>query len=212
MAIARLERTLARDAEPSAALLRQLTRSWGNEAWSASAQFLTVMLQCMPQTTGPIVECGSGLSTLLLAAAAAASGRIVISLEHDPNWAARTLQAVPKHLQPHATVSVTPLRRYDGFDWYGIEPASIPSPVGFVVCDGPPGGTRGGRYGLGPLLGARLAEGCIVLLDDTQRPGEHRIIERWCDELGASIIRETSTCTAIRVGQRTNVSPARSTK
>jgi hypothetical protein len=45
------------------------------------------------------------------------------------------------------------------------------------VCDGPKGTTRGGRYGLAPVMKDRLAPGCIVLLDDTSREAERAIIE-----------------------------------
>ena len=42
--------------------------------------------------------------------------------------------------------------------------------------------TRGGRYGLLPLLGNRLPVGATILLDDTCRSSEAELIKRWSDE------------------------------
>ncbi len=57
-----------------------------------------------------------------------------------------------------------------------------------VVCDGPPGGSKtpGGRYGLLPVMKPHLKPGCIVLLDDTGRAAEKKIIARWAEEMGTS--------------------------
>jgi hypothetical protein len=88
---------------------------------------------------------------------------------------------------------VTPLCNYDEFDWYSLEGVQLPTDIGFVICDGPPGGTRGGRYGLGPVLMPLLAPSCIVLLDDTRRTSERDIMVRWCAEFGATVIHRDST-------------------
>ncbi|MHC4846180.1 MAG: hypothetical protein ACYTCU_08465, partial [Planctomycetota bacterium] len=53
--------------------------------------------------------------------------------------------------------------------------------------DGPPGDTRGGRYGLFPLMGGRLAPGCVLLLDDAEREGEQDVARRWETAWGASL-------------------------
>ncbi len=199
--LAALERVLRGHGQPDLAHMQRLVRAWGNEAWSGDAMFLMNMLKWMQQTSGPIVECGSGLSTLLLASAATPSGRRVYSLEQNPRWAEFTNGRMPESLKGHVSVLAAPLRSYGSFDWYSIGVEAIPDSVGYVVCDGPPADTRGGRYGLGPVLGSRLARGSIILLDDTHRPEERAIVGRWCSELGASVVQEGATFTAIRVGQ-----------
>jgi hypothetical protein len=55
-----------------------------------------------------------------------------------------------------------------------------------VICDGPPGGTKGGRYGLIPIMSERLATGCTILLDDVVRESERAIANRWQAETGAT--------------------------
>jgi hypothetical protein len=192
-ALLRLEHDLRSGKQPKTALLRRLARGWGNDYWSASPLLLTAMLNWLPKTDGPILECGSGLSTLVLAVAAAQSGRPVISLEHDQKWADRVRAALPAHLRRHVTLNLTPLRDFGEFDWYSVDPHILPAQIGLVLCDGPPGGTRGGRYGLVPVLAECLAARCVILLDDTQRPGEHAALERWCTESRAYVVDEGAT-------------------
>lgn len=199
--LAALERSLRTGRQPPPALLEQLVHGWGNEAWCASALFLAAMLEWFPQTSDSIVECGSGLSTLLLATGALVAGRTVHSLEHDAEWASVIRQRMPERLRPGAAICHAPLRSYGDFDWYSFDPRSIAAPIGYVVCDGPPGSTRRGRYGLAPVLGNRLAPGCIILLDDTQRQAERTIVEQWCEELGTSVVNEGGTFTVLRVGE-----------
>lgn len=197
----RLEGGLSSGRPLGAAVLEQLARGWGNQWWSASTPLLAAMLDWLPKTSGPIVECGSGLSTLVLAAAAARSGRTVISLEHEESWADRVLRALPTHLRPYVSLRVTPIRSFGDFDWYSVDPEELPTSIALVLCDGPPGATRGGRYGLAPVLATRLATGCVVILDDTQRPGEHAVLERWRSEFRASVVEEGGTYSVIEIGE-----------
>src|SRR5688572_6856214 len=62
---------------PDARLLTRLVRSWGNEAWSASATLLRALLEWLPRSEGAVLECGSGLSSLVLAAATVPSRRLI---------------------------------------------------------------------------------------------------------------------------------------
>jgi len=194
------QRSLRSGRTPRLSVLEQLARGWGNQAWCASAGFLEAMLEWLPKTHASILECGSGLSTLLLAAGASTGAREVHSLEHDPDWAAYTTRRLPQRLRERVSVCNAPLRSYGDFDWYSIDPGVIPQPIGYVVCDGPPSITRGGRYGLGPVLRSYFQPGCVILLDDTQRDGERAIVARWQAELGATVIQEGETFTVLRVG------------
>ena len=55
-------------------------------------------------------------------------------------------------------------------------------PYPLAACDGPPGKTLGGRYGLLPVLGDRLPAGSVILLDDATRSGEAEVLRRWTTE------------------------------
>jgi len=68
------------------------------------------------------------------------------------------------------------------FVWYDVPKDVWPAEFRLVVCDGPPGDMKGGRYGLLPLVGARLPPGSVVLLDDATRQSEIAALRRWRGE------------------------------
>ena len=55
-----------------------------------------------------------------------------------------------------------------------------------TIADGPPGNTKGGRYGLLPIMRSRLAPDVVILLDDAERPGEQRVLQQWKAEYQAA--------------------------
>ena len=74
---------------PSPAIMKDLISSWGNEGYSAMAEYLLALRYHASRTTGPILECGSGLSTLVLGLEGSRRGIKVWSLEHHPDWRLR---------------------------------------------------------------------------------------------------------------------------
>jgi hypothetical protein len=159
--------------------LKRIANYWGNEGYRGNPAYLEAVAQAAARADGPILECGSGVTTIV---AAAYSRHEVWSLEHLPEWANRTRTFA----RNGARVLDTRLRSYGDFDWYEL-PEFLPDRFALVICDGPPGQTRGGRYGLMPVMYARLC-GATVLLDDTNRESERNIAERWCAEFGVEML------------------------
>ena len=163
-------------------LLQTLVRAWGNISYSAMPEYLAALVAAAATARGDILECGSGLSTVLLAIAARKAGVRVWSLEHIPKWKSRVERALRQRGDGTAHVVYAPLKQYDGFWWYDV--SRLPQDLTFdmVVCDGPPADTPGGRYGLLPTIGPRLIEGAEIFMDDAGRPDELAIMRRWADE------------------------------
>lgn len=168
------------------AVIGDLVAGWGND-WSAQREFLHACLEEAWVAKGPILECGSGLSTLLLGVVAQRRGLAHRVLEHAPEWAARVERELRRYGLGSTQLDVGPLKDYGDFGWYDPQRASLPATFALVVCDGPPGDTKGGRYGLVPVLGERLAPGCVILLDDAGRTQELAIARRWESELGGTL-------------------------
>ena len=171
---------------PGDRVLLELIYGWGNESWSAMDEYLAGCIQSALVTKGPILECGSGLSSLLVGAIAAEIGIEHWVLEHSPEWAARLQKDLDRYRIDSARVCVAPLKNYDGFDWYDAPMDLLPDTFALVICDGPPYWNKGGRFGLVPILRQRLAAQCVILLDDGAREPERTTAERWAAELGAS--------------------------
>jgi hypothetical protein len=188
-ALGATKKAIRRRSLPSQELLSLLYRAWGNEGWSGKPDHLATMLYYARQTKGPILDCGSGISTILLGILADFQDRQLFSLEHHPGWAEKVGRTLRIAGVESTILSVSPLKDYGDFAWYDLP--ALPSSIGFVSCDGPPGDTKGGRYGLLPLLFEKLAPGCAIILDDTDRLEEQGIAQRWESEFGLiTILRD----------------------
>jgi hypothetical protein len=180
--------------EPQAAaadedLLADLVYGWGNEAWSGAPELLQCCIQQALVSRGPVLECGSGLTTLLVGAVVQQTGSQLWSLEHLPEWADRVAVYLQKFSIDAVHLCVAPLADLGDYQWYSppLEAKSVR--FGLVVCDGPPSSTEGGRYGLLPVMCRSLAQGCVILLDDAEREDEQAIVRRWCREMRCSCTR-----------------------
>jgi hypothetical protein len=71
---------------PSRELLEQLRTGWGNEGWSGRTAYLEEVAKWAAITPGPVLECGSGLTTILLGLYAGRRGVPVWTLEHAFDW------------------------------------------------------------------------------------------------------------------------------
>jgi hypothetical protein len=176
---------LAPHAGLSTALIGRLQRGWENEGFTAGSDLLAVLSRLVPASRGDLLECGSGLSTIVLGALTRGTGRRVYSLEHVEEWAERVRREVELLGFTHVSLIVAPLRGYDGYWWYGIDEERLPRDIEFIVCDGPPGDTPGGRGGLLRRLGGRLPPACLILLDDASRPGEQAVLRDWAEQFGS---------------------------
>lgn len=171
---------------PARALLHDLIRGWDNPTHTATSEFIGALLR-HAASTHTILECGSGLTTVLLGVAAQRGNARVYTLEHDSVWADRVTAELKRLALTSVTLAVAELHDYEGFHWYQPSPVLMRESFGLVVCDGPPGDTPGGRYGLLPVMRPSLQSGCVILLDDTQRDAERSIAQRWAEELGAAV-------------------------
>jgi hypothetical protein len=159
---------------------------WGNERWAAEPHYLREVIGSAELAKGSILECGSGLTTLMMGAIASRRGIQLHSLEHNPEWHARVCEAIERFGLTNVTVHLAPLRDFGPFDWYDAQLSELPDDFSLVVCDGPPGVTRGGRSGMLPMMRGKLAKTVSILIDDTNRDAEGQLARKWIGELGAS--------------------------
>ena len=167
---------------PPRELLNDLLVGWGNEGFAAQTDYLEEVSRQAARTSGPVLECGSGLTTIMLGLLAGRRGIQTWSLEHFAEWQARVTSALERFEIPNVQICAAPLRSYGEFAWYDPPLAEMPKEFHLVICDGPPGSTAGGRYGLLPVMGERLRAGSVILLDDATRPGEVEVMQRWASE------------------------------
>ena len=110
---------------------------------------------------GPILEIGSGLTTILRAAAA--PEQTVWGIEHGPAWAERLKSMAYSAGTTNIALCTQPIR--DG--WYDLSDIELPAQFALALVDGPPRnlGSRTPFY-------ERLADRCeTIIADDADDPG-----------------------------------------
>jgi predicted O-methyltransferase YrrM len=158
--------------------------------WAASPDFLMVLTRhALKKQPALVVECSSGISTLVLARCMQMNGRgKVISLENDPNYARKTREQLALHgLDGFAEVIDAPLVPFthdkETYSWYAHAALASTTLIDMLVIDGPPMTTgKLARYPAGPALFHRLSADAAVFLDDASRPDEKTIVQRWVAE------------------------------
>jgi hypothetical protein len=160
-------------------VLESLIEAWDNPHYAVEPGTLREIAMRAVKCSGHILECGSGISTIVLGLV----GHSVWSLEHNHEWYQR-VKLVVRRLRLPVQVFHTPLKSYGGFEWYDVARLQFPM-FQLVICDGPPGATtNGGRYGLLPLLSRNLEPNAAIMLDDANRQQELDILSRWEREFG----------------------------
>jgi len=173
------------------AMLRVLpTGGWRVHAEAARA--LAMLFGRCPH--GPVLEFGSGSSTVLFAAlcAQAGDGRRVISLDEKEAYAARTRRLLAAFgLGGYATVLAAPVDTVSLEDWSGwmyrpgtgeLDRALGGQQAGLVFVDGPANALgRRGDARFGTLLLARpyAVDGAIFAADDALRARDLAMVRRW---------------------------------
>ena len=122
-----------------------------------------------------VLECGSGLSTYVLARYAKSTpGIIVISLEHDEKYWAKTLRLI-KELKKYVNLMYAPLKENPPL--YDVDLSIFPK-IEFVLLDGPPTGL-GGRSRIFDWLQPFLSSKYEVWIDDGDRKEESAAVQKW---------------------------------
>ncbi|MEV0157505.1 class I SAM-dependent methyltransferase [Micromonospora sp. NPDC050686] len=194
--------------------------------WAASPDVLLVLVSILrDERPKLVVECGSGLSTLWSALAMRQFGidGKVVALEHDEEYARRTVALLNAHgVADLAEVRHAPLEPIEvggeTYRWYAADAWRDLDRIGLLFVDGPPADTGPhARFPAMPLLGDRLADDAVVVLDDLIRKDEQEVVQLWREaapaiteerlklEKDASVLRTTTpgtwTTTEPRTGQ-----------
>lgn len=158
--------------------------------WAGSPDFLmTISRHVIEKKPEVILECSSGVSTVVLAQSLRINGSgHVYSIDHDPRFAEKTRQELIRHgLTDWATVIDGPLVKHTidnkQWDWYSLENLPQDLSVDMLVIDGPPEFIgEMARYPAGPLLFEKLNKEAAVFLDDALRVDEKNILSNWLRE------------------------------
>jgi hypothetical protein len=159
-----------------------------SQNWSAEADFLQIIVDaCLQNRPKLILECSSGLTTLMLARCCQRNGiGRVISLEDGLQYAENTQAYIGRYgLGDYASVVHAPLQKMvlhgRDFAWYTTD--KIPDAgIDMMVIDGPSGFIqKHSRYPALPVCHPGFAKQCNIYLDDAAREDEQAIVAMWQD-------------------------------
>ena len=113
--------------------------------WTAEPDFLRIIVDhCLQAEPSSVLECGSGLSTLMLARCCQMNGRgHVVSLEDGEKYSIDTTEYIERYgLTQYASVIHAPLKKIslgsNEYLWYSRK--EIPDyPIEMLIVDGPSG-------------------------------------------------------------------------
>jgi len=173
--------------------------------WAASPDFLTIISEIIldrkPET---IVECGSGVSTVVMAYLLEKNecGRI-FSLENKENFHKKNRQLIVRHhLEKYVSIVRAPLISHKigdhSLECYDTKQIADLQSIDLLIIDGP----AGNRYPVLPVLFNQLADDVLVIIDDCKREKDGKNILRWLadfpfeaewidTEKGTCILRKT---------------------
>lgn len=175
-----IDETWPEDTETRSAL----ERPWaiGDAAWWAIRERLS---QFGPGSLETLVEFGSGASTAALAQAFPQTH--ILSIDHDPRFAAATKERLPRDTKVELALRPLVWQDHGGAPYLCYEVGELPERVDAVLIDGPPHWTRGGREAALYQVWERLRVGGLVFLDDYRRPMERKVVSHWLTVFAGSL-------------------------
>lgn len=180
--------------------------------WAATTPTVIYLVENVLSDARPpvVLECGSGTSTVWIAAALRRRGEgRVVALEHDLAYAAQTRRDLTRRgLGDIASIVDAPLvectTAAGAAPWYDLTDLGDLDGITLLFVDGPPASTAPhARRPAFELLVDRLADDAIVVLDDTHRDVEREIVEEWTTQAvngrRLEVVAQVGRSTALRL-------------
>lgn len=146
--------------------------------YAADAPTLALVAGIARKCHGPIIEAGSGLTSVLMAAV---SGQTVYSLEHLENYASQTVRWAEEAGVSNLGICCAPL---SDDCWYDVGKFDLPNKFAFGFCDGPPR-IYGTRMRFFEEFGTRCT---MIAVDDIKTDNNFsRAVHEWASANGREV-------------------------
>jgi Methyltransferase domain len=172
--------------------------------WALGAAALNrFLLELSDRECRTVVELGPGTSSIVLGRAR--PDLHIVGLEHDVHFVETLAAYLRRHGLADYELIHAPLvpQGVSGraVGWY--DPAvlaRLPEKVDALIVDGPPNGRgTGARSPAWPMLRTRMAPGGLVLVDDTDRPDERRMVDAWAADGSLRVIADRRSFVLLEV-------------
>jgi hypothetical protein len=172
-------------------VFNEIHAAYGQE-YSMGPAGLKAVYDLCKDATGPILEAGSGITTIIAAIACMRNGQTVHSLEHDLEWFRQVRGYIQTWKVRASALYYAPLIEYPDPDdeakpmmWYGDGILDdLPKTFSVAIIDGPP--RRYGREAAYKLIGDRIKD-AKWLVDDVDDASQLNIVQAYADKYGKSV-------------------------
>jgi hypothetical protein len=124
----------------------------GQSGWRASEEYLLAIVAACNRATGPVLEIRLSGVSYGRRGGRACNLRHVADRQSCISLIGRLGCDAPWPSSRRRPYSLARIVAYADYDWYDVRPDELERGVQLVICDGPPGVCRGGRYGLLPVV------------------------------------------------------------
>ncbi|PMD04963.1 class I SAM-dependent methyltransferase [Brevibacterium paucivorans] len=157
--------------------------------WAASYTLIATVVDYLLSKNQPLIyDFGGGVSTLWLSLYCAKFDGKIVSIDESDHYTSLTRSHLDR-LGTADTVNLihAPVTSQEDYKWYTTETIPLGADIDAVIVDGPTGSSDTCvRYKALPFLANNLADGALVILDDTHRSDEALIADQWQEEFSLS--------------------------
>lgn len=189
---------------PSDELIGKLFAAWGDRLKDERRHYIQRCLAEATRATGPILQCGSGLLSVLIGMVCQQSddpAKRLWVLEHDPHWGNLARSWLEARDIKHAHIIYAPAEQFDGYLSYVLDPSRLPSNFALVLSEASaalPGSTRGVVTRMADHLGNR----CVILGRNARRPKDLKFLADWAKSQGAPVVLQEGEHPYLKIALR----------
>jgi len=152
------------------------------QAYTLPGKALRACWEMARTARADILECGSGLSTLVMGLALKGREHKLYVLENDLRWIERVNIWLERYGATNVNLIYAPLMPRHSGAWYGVEPAELPGSFAAVLIDGPKRGPGVNRDAVFEVLDSAIRGARTWLVDDIELDEQWEGLKRYSRE------------------------------
>ena len=182
-------------------LVADVCAGWGDASLAGGDGFVTTCLAEAARGTGPVLQCGAGLMTLLLGIVAERADTHLWTLEHDVHQANAVRSWLQQYEISKAHVIAAPPDIVEGCASYVVDYARLPANFALVVCEGS-SAVPGSAQGVLTRVGEHIHPQGVILVHHAKRRRDVEFLAQWSKQAGASMVLKGKLEPFVKIAMR----------